>query len=396
MGPRRAPAGPPVVRRRAGTGRERPKAGAGAAILAILAGLAGLAILAFGPPAPAAWANAEAGDSDLPSFAFTALSAEASLVLPRSGPAAPEELLVLVQKAVAEVERSISADGDGSDVVRFNRSPAGTWVDVGPMTLRALEECAAAHEYSGGAFDPTVGGLIGLFSADGGELAAWPDEEALERASETMGFGEIRIDYQGSRIYKPKEGMTLNLGAAAKGLAVDMALEALRGAGVKSALVRIGGEAGAIGPAPSGGPWVVMVDDPRNPGGRLTFELAGSSLATSGVKSSHFTFGGRRYLRTIDPRTKSPIEAGTLQAAVVHPSSCLAADVLSTALFVLGPPGARPALEAYVEDARRRGVGFAGLEASIHHHEPGGRFGILRYRVAEDGSVLEAEDEAAP
>ncbi|MDR1040366.1 MAG: FAD:protein FMN transferase [Deltaproteobacteria bacterium] len=344
-------------------------------------------------------------DPSLRTFVFKAMTTEAHVVLPTSpstsaaasGAASlpsPEEFFDLAREAVLEVERLMSPRGEDSDVARFNRSAAGEWVPVSPLTLAVLEECARGYAYSGGGFDPTVGALKGLFSFQGGELDSWPDDAQIQKARQSLGFGEIRTDPAASAIFKPKDGVLLDLGAAAKGYAVDRALAALKAAGAENALVEIGGEVGTLGITPKGEPWRVRVEDPRAQGQRLTFELSNSATATSGGRVNYFTYQGKRYTHLIDPRTGTPIPEGTLQTTVAHPDSCLAADVMSTALFVVGPDGAKGALEAYARDALSRKSPIEGLEALVFYRDGDGGVRIRIFTVARDGKVTESEGVA--
>jgi thiamine biosynthesis lipoprotein len=332
-----------------------------------------------------------AQENGLRTFDFITMTTEAHLTVPVTGPKTPDELFALAKEAIVAVEKLMAPIGEESDVARFNQSRPRSWTEINPLTLKVLEECAAGYDYSGEAFDPTIGGLKGLFRFDTSELIVWPSEEEINRARQAVGFDELTIDSQGLRIFKPKEGLTLDLGAAAKGFAIDRALEALREAGVTSALVEIGGEVGTLGLTPEGQPWLVLIDDPRIGGERLAFELVNSFVATSGGKASYFTYDGHKYLHILDPRTGTPISGAILQTTVAHPSSCLAADVMSTALFVVGPEGAKAALEAYVQGARAREVAFTGLEAIIFYQTPDDKVRLRLYRVSADGSVIEVE-----
>jgi thiamine biosynthesis lipoprotein len=334
------------------------------------------------------------GNAALRTFSFTTMTTEAHVILPSGSSPPPEVLFALARDAALETERLMSPSGEASDVARFNAAKGGEWIVASPLTLDVLDECTLGHEYSLGAFDPTVGSLKSLFVFAGDELQAWPSEERIRLARDSTGFGGVKIDRSGLRIFKPKDGMKIDLGAAAKGYAVDRALGALKAAGAASALVEIGGEVGTLGLAPKNVPWRVQVEDPRSGGQRLAFELSNSAAATSGGKVSYFTFAGRKYTHIIDPRSGTPVPEGTLQVTVAHPSSCLAADVMSTSLFVLGPDGVKPALEAYVKAAQENLVSAAGLEAVIFYMAEDGVIRIRLYGIARDGSV--SEIEAAP
>ena len=131
------------------------------------------------------------------------------------------------------------------------------------------------------------------------------------------------------------EGTRLDLGAIAKGFAVDKAVGVLNARGVSAALVNLGGNVGVFGPAPGGGPWSVGIQHPRED--RLIGEvrLTEGAVATSGDYDRFFEVDGHRYGHVIDPRTGWPTQ-GVYSVTVVAPSA-VAADALSTAAFVLGP-----------------------------------------------------------
>ncbi|MFC1660953.1 FAD:protein FMN transferase, partial [Gemmatimonadota bacterium] len=96
----------------------------------------------------------------------------------------------------------------------------------------------------------------------------------------------------------------------------------------------------AIGVPPGSAGWRVSVPDPRDPSRTLsTVQLRDQSLSTSGRTQRYFEVAGRRYSHILDPRTGWPV-ADMMQATVIAPAA-VDSDALSTAMFVLGPAGAR-------------------------------------------------------
>ena len=131
--------------------------------------------------------------------------------------------------------------------------------------------------------------------------------------------------------------------AIGKGWALDRAMERLAAAGVPSVLVHGGsssvrarGVQGPGGPGRAG--WRVGLRDPLRPGRRLaTVTLVDRALGTSGSGTQFFVDRGKRLGHILDPRTGRPAE-GVISATVIAPEAA-DADALSTALYVLGPPG---------------------------------------------------------
>jgi thiamine biosynthesis lipoprotein len=130
--------------------------------------------------------------------------------------------------------------------------------------------------------------------------------------------------------------MRLDFGAIAKGYAVDLAVEALRAAGVRSGMVDLGGNLRFFGAPPEPGGRLVGLRDPRSPDAAIAVvRLDSGAVATSGDYERFFVHDGVRYSHIIDPRTGWPAR-GVAGVSVIAPTG-IASDALSTSLFVLGP-----------------------------------------------------------
>ena len=116
---------------------------------------------------------------------------------------------------------------------------------------------------------------------------------------------------------------TMDLGAIAKGFAVDCAADALARSGrlpPGGALIDLGGNLKAVS-----GEWTVGVFGAE--GERIALKT-GMAVATSGEY-----YRGRHIM---DARTGEAPSNAVFSVSVVHPSSAMLADALSTSLFILG------------------------------------------------------------
>ena len=132
---------------------------------------------------------------------------------------------------------------------------------------------------------------------------------------------------------------TLDLGAIAKGFAVDVAAQDCHADGT-DALIDLGGNVKAVN-----GNWRTGVRDPFGGGFAAVVELReGEALATSATyyRGSHI----------YDGRTGLAVSNGVASVTVLC-SSAMWADGLSTTLFVLGPDDGR----AFVEENGERLMG---------------------------------------
>ena len=270
------------------------------------------------------------------------------------GSAAPEAVVGLaIEAALATVVQQMSTWEPDSDISRYNRAPAGTWVAL-PPGFAAVAGCALGWvRLSGGAFDPTVGPLVDVWGFGprpepecGYAGAVPPDISAVQAAQARTGWRRLQLEVAPPRLLQPG-GLHLDFSGIAKGFAVDLVGEALSACGVADWLVEIGGELRARGRRPDGGAWRVGVEQPGN-AAPLPLVLGDRAIATSGDRWHAFEFGGQRYAHTIDPRTGAPVAHDLASVTVVH-VTCMDADALATALLVLGP-------EAGPAFARQHGI----------------------------------------
>ncbi len=219
-----------------------------------------------------------------------------------------------------------------------NDRAGGDPVEVDGRIIDLLLFCRELKGLTGGRVDVTMGSVLALWhearteGVDDPEHAALPDAGALEEAAKHTGFDLLEIDQEASTLRLTDPLARLDVGAVAKGWAVEQVCAAAP----EGLLVSVGGNVRATGPKPEGNsPWVVGVQDPD--GGKQdylhTLNIDRQSVVSSGDYQRYYTVDGVRYHHIIDPDTLRP---GQLWRAVtvVCPDSGLA-DGLSTALFLL-------------------------------------------------------------
>ena len=132
------------------------------------------------------------------------------------------------------------------------------------------------------------------------------------------------------------DGMQLELGAVGKGYTADIISELLKGQGVTSALLDLGGNIQAVGTKPDGSDWRIGLKNPEGEGSLGVLSISDCAVVTSGNYERYFTGeDGKIYGHIIDPKTGRPAESGLLSVTVIAPEGKLC-DALSTSLFVMG------------------------------------------------------------
>lgn len=235
---------------------------------------------------------------------------------------------------VTRVDEIMSLYRDDSELSMLH-----SWLGESPVEVsKPLFDVLAASQYYGnlsrGALDVTVQPLVEAWGFYAADTASVPSRQTVEDARKTVGMDRISLDHQ-NRTVALQPGTRIDLGAIAKGYAVDQAVAALRQRGVNGAIVNLGGTVRAVGQSPDGEPWTIGVQHPRTNTLFGEINLANGAVATSGDYDRFFEANGKRYSHIIDPRTGYPVQ-NTLSVTVVAPTA-MAADALSTAAFVLGP-----------------------------------------------------------
>jgi thiamine biosynthesis lipoprotein len=130
--------------------------------------------------------------------------------------------------------------------------------------------------------------------------------------------------------------VTLDSGAFGKGEALDRIARSHEGSGPAPWLIDLGGQVMVHGLPPGRHGWEILVSHPeRRERPALMLELTSGSVSTSSGSERDRTAGGRRIRHILDPRSGRPAPYGG--SVTVWHQSALAADILSTALFVMGP-----------------------------------------------------------
>lgn len=216
----------------------------------------------------------------------------------------PMALKAAGESAIDRIEEShlFFSRFEPSSLIAHLRRLAPGWIAADRDTIELFLDAVAIARASAGAFDPT-------------------------RRGDWRG---IAIDAAGQRLRLTDAEIELDLGAIAKGHAIDLAVHALREAGVESAFVHGGTSSGfGLGRPPGQDAWRVGWV-----GGPEVFALVDQAYAVSATLRDR---DGAVEAHVVDPRTGASI-TNRRQVIVVGPTA-RRADAWATAALVLG---ARP------------------------------------------------------
>jgi len=296
------------------------------------------------------------GLADAVYLAVEAMATRFELVLPLAPPAECDQqprLRTIGEEALAEIvrlESRLSCYRSTSEITWINAHAGRRSVKVEPVLFGLLRRCLALSDATDGAFDVTVGPLMRAWNFVGAS-GALPSPEALADARARVGHQFVALNGRTRTIRFRRPRMSIDLGSAGKGYAIDAAIQILRHHGVTSALLHGGtSSVHALGAPPGADAWLVGWSSPA--GRSHTFSLRDGALSVSAVHGKAFVSDGEVYGHVIDPRSGAPTRSAAA-AAVTGPSS-FECDALSTALLVLGPqwlPALRTRFPGYQGDA---------------------------------------------
>ncbi len=231
------------------------------------------------------------------------------------------ENLCTVNELVNGEHRTVTVDRRIIDMLMFAKEMHG--ITDGRVSIAMGSVLSIWHEYR----------EIGINSPSNAEL---PPHELLADASLHTDIDSMVIDEENSTVTLLDPKMKLDVGAIAKGYAVEMVARSLEERGISGYVINVGGNVRAVGSKPDGTPWTVGIENPDGEAEEAYFaylNLSGKSLVTSGTYQRYYIVDGERYHHIIDPETLMPAER-YLMISVVTDSSARG-DALSTALFCM-------------------------------------------------------------
>ena len=229
-----------------------------------------------------------------------------------------------------KVERCSSRFDPSSEVMQLT-GRVGMPVEASPLLFEMVRFACEVARRSGGAFDPTVGYQLEQRGFNQNYRTGEIVKSSLP-AGRKVTYRDVILDPT-ARTIRLRKPLILDLGAVAKGLAIDLAARELEH--FDGAAIDAGGDLYLHGLNPLGNPWRIGIRHPRRPTELLeTIQLTNGAVCTSGdYERMTEDRPGEHHL--LDPQTGKPVE-GVASVTVIGPTAMLA-DALSTAAFVLGP-----------------------------------------------------------
>jgi thiamine biosynthesis lipoprotein len=237
---------------------------------------------------------------------------------------------------IAKLNAILSDYDPESELSRLGQSAGGPAVPVSSDLFEVLNRSKEIWERSGGAFDVTIA-PVGRLWRRARRDHKLPPRDRLEKARPLVGSDKMVLDPSTRTVRLLKPGMMLDAGGIAKGYAAQAALDVLKAAGIKQALVAAAGDIAVGDPPPGTRGWKVAIAPLEHGQSEplRTLILANSAVSTAGDTERFVIIDGHRYSHIINPSTGWAVEDRA--AVTVVAADGATADALETTVYVMGP-----------------------------------------------------------
>jgi thiamine biosynthesis lipoprotein len=238
------------------------------------------------------------------------------------------------------VEACCTRFDPSSELMRLSVQ-TGRPVPVSALLFEVLQFAVAVAEETDGAFDPTMG-LDMERRGFNRDYRTGLEVKTSFPSSATTDYRDVRLDPE-QRTVTVRRPLVLDLGAVAKGFAIDLAARELQP--FEHFAIDAGGDLYLGGCRPGGAPWSVGIRHPRRDRELLdVVRVSDRAVCTSGDYERRQA-GCQDGHHLLDPRRRTT--ADSVASVTVIAQSAMLADALATAAFVLGPEDGLRLLERH-------------------------------------------------
>lgn len=264
------------------------------------------------------------------SDSFFALNSRCDVVLTDVEQEFAEEIFQLIKAEMNDLENIINPLLPDSSISVLNDAGKGEWLSVSDDLWDILGICYDFYQMSNGAFDITVSPLVELWKNNENPL-----KEEIEVAKSRSGFDKVEFDFEKQKIQFLQNGIEFNIGALAKGIALDMIKPILVEKGISNAIISFGERSVlALGKHPNGEDWPIGIRNTVNPHEFVhVFLSSNQSISTSGTVLNVDEGSAKKKNHIISPASASLID--TNKTVSVKSESATMGDFIACTWLIL-------------------------------------------------------------
>ncbi len=231
--------------------------------------------------------------------------------------------------------------GNAKNLCYINENGGAEQVDE--IIIDLLLYAKEIYAKTDGKFNIAIGSVLSIWhnyreeGINDPAKARLPELNILQEAKKHTDISKLEINEENRSVKFLDENLKLDVGAIAKGYAVEEVARWMEKENITGYLLNVGGNVRAVGKRADGQKWQIGIENPdtldeENPYVAL-LEIEEKSVVTSGSYQRYYMVDGKNYHHIIDNETLFPADK-FLAVSVISEDSALA-DALSTTLFTM-------------------------------------------------------------
>ena len=225
----------------------------------------------------------------------------------------------------------------------LNRTASEGAVKVDEKIIGMLSFSKEMYELTGGRTNIAMGSVLSIWhdhreaGMNDPVSAELPDMRDLQEAAKHTDINDLVIDIDNNTVFYNDPELKVDVGAVAKGYAVEAVAQWLESEGKNGYILNVGGNVRAVGAKGDGTPWTVGIENPDTEDEAEPYiaylSLENMAVVTSGSYQRYYVVDGVEYHHIIDPETLMPGEKFRSVSVICKDSGL--GDALSTSLFLM-------------------------------------------------------------
>ncbi len=249
-------------------------------------------------------------------------------------PAKADTVSQNIQTTFDDLHKTWHAWDKGGLLSDINQAIAdGKPITLEPGVIKFLQKIKQLSLQSENNFNPGIGKLVALwgFHAEKWQGPPPADKDMAQFINPPISMNSIKFDK--NKLLSEDSRIQIDLGAVAKGYALDLAIMILQQQGIKNAVVNAGGDLRVLGQKNQRA-WNIGIKS--SSGGAIgSIKLKnGESAISSGNYERKFIWQGKSYHHLINPVTGKPAQG--ISSVTVIDDNAMHGDVAATAILVAG------------------------------------------------------------
>lgn len=246
-----------------------------------------------------------------------------------------EILLDEVVRRLKAYEQRFSANDPKSELMEVNRNAGIRPVSVHPELYELIKVGCLHSQAPDSNLNIAIGPLVQTWRIGFGD-AKVPSAGEIAGLLERTNPRYIRLNDEEQAVFLQQPGMLIDLGALAKGYIADRIIDYLKSQGVSTALLNLGGNIVALGPAgnPEKTHWNIGIQNPLLPRNEslVVLPIANQSVVTSGIYERSLESDGTTYHHILNPKTGYPVTSDVASLTVISDRS-VDGEIWTTRLY---------------------------------------------------------------